>query len=416
MREFKELLKNKHFVFLWTSQILSQVSINVLSLLVITRLFEITGSTIATSLVWIAYALPAIIFGPIGAATADVIDRRKMLMFANLSQGITILFFAFTYSRFVFLSYAVVFMYSLFNQFYVPSEAASVPTYVRKDKLPQANSLFFITQQSALLVGFVLAGLLYDVIGFGVTLLIAAGCLFSAFLIVNLLPKQKPLEHLSHNLEKGFGQFLSEIGEGYRFIRDTSRILFPFLLLIGLQIALSILVVNLPVITSDIIRTRASLSGILIVIPGGVGALSGTFVITKLLNRGWRKRKIIKVALGTLAICLVMIGGVIPLINFWLGRSFSIVVFALAGVSYVCALIPTLTFLQEETPRDKMGRVFGNIWFITTVASVIPVLFSATITDVFGIKLMLVTLGIFAIISVVFINAYEHVFFARKNG
>ena len=60
MEDFKPLIKNTKFVHLWTSQILSQLTINIMNFLLLIRLFEHTGSTIATSLLWAAYALPAI--------------------------------------------------------------------------------------------------------------------------------------------------------------------------------------------------------------------------------------------------------------------------------------------------------------------------------------------------------------------
>jgi len=118
------------------------------------RLFSVTGSTIATSLLWVAYSIPAIIIGPIASASVDMLDRRKVLIISNLLQAITIFMFIFVYDMNIFLLYGVVFAYSLINQFYVPAELSSLPHLVEKKVYPQANSLFFITQQSMLILGF----------------------------------------------------------------------------------------------------------------------------------------------------------------------------------------------------------------------------------------------------------------------
>jgi len=157
---------------------------------------------------------------------------------------------------------------------------------------------------------------------------------------------------------------------------------------------LSIVVVSLPAIVSQVVKTEVSLAGLIVVVPGAVGALSSTFIVARLMERRVRKRKLIWYSLLILSICLLIISTIVPNVYFWLGRLIAISCFFLAGGAYVVGIIPSLTFLQEVTPKDLMGRVFGNIWFVTTVATLLPVLFSATITEIFGIKLLLFILGI----------------------
>jgi len=143
--EFKNIISKSNFRYLWTSQILSQVTINIMNFLLLAKLYAVTGSSIATSLLWVAYALPALVFGPIGAATVDLISRRKVLMIANLLQAITIFLTIFVNQQSIFILYAVVLIYSLLNQFYVPAESAYLPSTASKDDLSQANSIFFLT-------------------------------------------------------------------------------------------------------------------------------------------------------------------------------------------------------------------------------------------------------------------------------
>ena len=54
MGEFKPLVKNSKFVYVWLSQILSQLTISIMNFLLLIRLFAVTGSPIATSLLWVA--------------------------------------------------------------------------------------------------------------------------------------------------------------------------------------------------------------------------------------------------------------------------------------------------------------------------------------------------------------------------
>jgi len=120
LREYKLLVKNSNFVYVWISQIFSQLTINIMNFLLLIGLFAKTQSAIATSFLWVSYSLPAILVGPVAAASADMIDRRKILMISNLLQALTILSFAFLHETRFFLIYGVVFIYSFLNQFYVP--------------------------------------------------------------------------------------------------------------------------------------------------------------------------------------------------------------------------------------------------------------------------------------------------------
>lgn len=407
MNEVITLLKNRNFVHLWVSQVISQIVVNTLSFLMLIYLFERTGSTIATSLVWVAYALPAIIFGPIAAVTADIVDKRRALLFTLVVQAVIVVFYAFLYARFVYLAYGIVFLYSLTNQFYIPSEAAAIPILVKKKNLPFANSLFFVTVQTGLAFGFLLAGLTYEYLGLGSSLILSSALLLVAASSVGLLPRLRPFEEIPKDLAGGVARFFAELLEGYKFIKDTRRVFLPFTLLIGLQVALSVIVVTMPILAQDLVRVRPSLAGITIVVPAALGALIATTVVSKAISRGVPRKRVIELSLFSLSIVLILLGSVVPNLFFWLGRTLAVVCFFVAGAAYVGSLIPTLTHLQIATPKDKLGRVFGSIWFITTAATVMPVLFSATITEVFGVGLTTTLLGLSGL--VIFFTAEVYV-------
>src|SRR3990167_6997141 len=196
MGEFKPLVKNSKFVYVWLSQILSQLTISIMNFLLLIRLFTVTGSAIATSLLWVAYALPAILIGPFASASVDMLDKRKVLMVSNLLQAMTVLLYSLTHERGLFILYGVAMTYAFFNQFYIPAEASSLPSVVKRINLPQANGLFFLTQQSALIIGFGIAGILSSILGFERSLFLCSFFLFVAFVSISFLPEIKASETL----------------------------------------------------------------------------------------------------------------------------------------------------------------------------------------------------------------------------
>lgn len=389
------LLRNKNFMYLWTSQIMSNLAVNIMVFLVLVHLFEATGSSIASSFVWVAYGIPALVLGPIAAAAVDIYDRRTVLIVSNVIQAVVTLIYALLFQKYLYLSYGVVLGYSLMDQFYVPAETATLPTVVKKDKLASANGLFFLSQQSAAILGFGVAGIVVELIGFRQAMLFGSLMLVFATFVSTRLPSIKPARVSSgRNLEEKIFKFFTRMHEGYLFIRYRKTILYPFLFLMWMQISLSILVVNLPAIGTYLVQTKASLAGILTVGPGGLGALCGTLLVTSLIGKKVRKKKIIDTALLVSFFMFTFVSVVTPILPFFISRALLIAGFFFVGMAYVGALIPALTYLQVNTPRKFTGRVFGNFWFLTTVATMFPVLFSATITEILGIHLLLIGMGL----------------------
>lgn len=402
----KNLLKNRNFKLLWTSQIMSQITINIMNFLVIVRVYEQTHSPIASSLIWVAYALPALLVGPIGSASVDMIDRRKVLMFATLSQSVVILLYVFTYDIALSISYIVVFLYSMFNQFYVPAESASLPYLVPKKDLTEGNSTFFLSQQVAVLVAFVAAGVVAELFGLRVAFIAASVLLLFAFTAVHRLPKME-VAHvgLSGNFTKKVRKFFDQVLEGFRFILTNKVIFLPFMFLLSLWTLMSILTVNMPLIGEEIIKVKSNLAGIMIVIPAAFGAFVGTTYLSK-YDQKIRRSEIVRTSLLILATVFISVPLLIPLLNFWLARTIVIIAFFFAGLGYIGSLVPSLTYIQTHTPENMTGRVLGYFWFVSSIIGILPVLFSATITEVFGIRILLVTFGVVALAASIFLRFY----------
>lgn len=399
IEEYRPLLKNTKFVNLWASQILSQFTIHIMNFLLITRLFEITGSTIATSFLWIAYALPAVIIGPFAAASVDIFDKRKLLMITNLAQSGAILTYALIHEVRFFLIYGVAFTYAFLNQFYVPAELASLPALTPKKELAHANSLFFITQPIAIVAGFGTGGLLLSILGFTKALFLCSGLLFFAFLSVSFLPEIRAAAALPKRFEKRFIKFFQRIIEGYQFIKENHAILAPLLILIGFQIALTVIIVNVPIIAADIMKIDIKQGGLLVVVPAGIGAGAGALLTPRLLLSGWRKKRAIETFLMMLSLLLFAFAFVVPQLGASIRVPMGIFAIFLAGLCFVGVIIPAQTYIQEVTPGGLRGRVFGNYWFLVTIATIFPVIFSATITELFGIKFLLLILAGVALIA-----------------
>lgn len=386
---FFEVIKLTNFRRIWGSQIFSQVTLNFINFVIILRIFEATHSTVAVSLVWVFYAIPAILLGPFSGTIVDLFQKRKILMYTTFFEAFIVLCYLLVKHK-LWPIYSVIFLYSLVNQLYIPAEASTLPWVVSKNLLPVANSFFLFTIYGAFLIGFGLAGPVVKLIGREVPFILGFLSLIIASLLVSNLPKEEGKKGKIRDIQ----DFWIKVKEGYLFIKSQPTILFPLLLLVFSQVIIGVIAVLSPSLATEILAIDLLDAGPALVLPAGFGAVIGVLGVTSLLRKKVRKKKIISFGLFLSAVSLLSIATVVP----FLGNLRALVAMGIAfllGIGLVSLIVPVQTLLQEKTPEDKRGRVFGILGFAVTLASILPVLLTATIADILGVNFIL---GIIAII------------------
>ena len=203
-------------------------------------------------------------------------------------------------------------------------------------------------------------------------------------------------------LEKAFFEFFRHIKEGYSFLKSERKVLTPLLLLLGFQVALQLCIVQFPILAQNILSIPLNLASFYILVPAGIGAIVGAMTVPRLLKRKVRKKMVIDAGLLIISISLVLISFALPYLGSLVKTVLSFILFIALGFGFVSILVPSQTFLQESTPEGFRGRVFGNFTFLVTVTSVLPVLFSGTFVEMFGIKSLLSVLSLFVVVVYIF--------------
>jgi len=379
---FIAILKTKNFIKIWSSQILSQLTVNLLNFVLIIKIFENTNSTVAVSLFWFFWALPAIFLGPFSGTLIDFLGTRKILILSNLSQALVVLLYL-PVRNSIWPIYSILLLYSFLNQFYLPAEAATLPGTVSRKLLPSANSLFLFTTYASLILGYGLAGPLIKLIGRQFPFVIGSLMLILAALAVRLLPSQT-FSKINHKISSQYlPDFFKKLNEGYQFIRYNPTVLFPLLILVFSQIILSILLVLAPALIVKILNTDLINISSRLVLPIGIGGILGMITTVKLL-KNIRKRYLINTGFFLLSFSLFFLVLAVPHFPQYFKILSEIVLGLICGFAFSLFTVPTQTLLQEKTPDNLRGRVFGVLGFLITLSSVLPVLFAATIGEFLG--------------------------------
>ncbi len=391
MKVFK-VLKNKNFSKIWLTQVLSLVTAHMLNFILIERIFRISDSTVAIGLFFALYYVPTVIFGPFVGVLIDRWNKKQIFIFSNLAQAFIVLFYLGLGER-LWPIFTIALLYSLCDEFFNPAIGASLPAVVKKKSLAMANSFFFITTQGAIGLGYLLAGILLRFLGHkNIIFVLASLMLFSASLVASRL--SKTILEKSKKIKLSWAHFQEQLIEGYSFIKNEPRVLFPILLLAGLQVFAGIAVILLPSIAKNILRISFADSSFVFIAPLFLGILMGNFLVGR-LSQSCRKKNLISTGLFLAGPMLLILAFIVPVFKFSL--ALAVMTAVGLGIAAILMLIPSITLIQEHTRFNLRGRVFAALNTLVTLAAALPMLVTATLVDFFGVNFILVICGLLII-------------------
>jgi len=383
------VLKNSNFVKLWLAQFISIFVVSLLNLTLVVRLYEYTHSSVAIAVFWVIYNLPTALLGLFAGVLIDYWSKRRVILLTNLFQAVAALLYLLLETN-VWPIYGVIFLYSLIDEFFRPAQEASLPSFVKKEHLPVANSLMVLSLQGAGVLGYTLSGPLMRHGPFPLPYLLGSFLLLLGALAASFLPKDQPANRRKP-LRNGLVSFLDDLKEGYRIILRQRKI-WSSMLLIALQGAVTTLVVALaPAIAKEILARDLREAGPLMIPPAAVGAILTGLAIDRLIKRLGRLNL---TRLGFSLMGLVFL--FVPFLNLDLTRNLLFIVpFSfLAGFMVVVINAAPKTEIQEQTAFNHRGRVFGTLRTLMTVASSAPMLLGAALTDFVGLRPVLSFAGL----------------------
>lgn len=414
---FSSVIKNRGFLNLWINQILVQLSYNALNFALIIWVFRLTDSNIAVSILLFSVYLPAIFLGLFSGVLVDIIDRRKIIIIIDL-------FLCLSFFSLIFLkdSYPAILLITFFinalGQFYGPAEASAIPIVVKKDQLMTANSLFSATLYTSFLVGFGLAGPLINHLGIdfifasGGLLLAVAFLLSLAFPAITSETDQRGQKLIKALREWDFPAIYQvgswKISQTLKLIKNKLPILSSIIILAGVQVVIAVIAVLAPGFFEKSLQIKATDASYIVVIPLGLGIIAGGFVLGKFGNK-LIKRKLVSKAI-IFAGLLFFLLGIAPIISpairhlrypkplpffYQLPLSKVLIVGSfLLGIAMVSILVPSQTVLQENTAEEGRGKVFATLGVTMAAFSIIPILVSGLLADLFGTNPIFIGMGI----------------------
>jgi MFS family permease len=390
--DVEPLKVSRDFRRLWVGLLVSEFGYQFTLVASFIQVYRLTGSAAAVGVIGLVGLVALVIGTVIGGIYIDVVDRRRMLIIAQLGYMVgsaTLLLGAIAGDPPLWLVYIAIAIIAGVSAIDSPVRSAMTPRLIGRELLPSAAALNQLVWQITALVGPAVAGVVVAKAGlswaYGIDLVTYLAMLYAVFLIRPMAPERV----------EGAATGIAAVAEGFRYLKGRQVLQGNFLvdiiaMVFGMPRALFAIIAVTQFHRGD------AVVGLLFAAPA-VGALIGA------ATTGWVKHVRHQ---GRAVIWAVMLWGAgiaaFGLVgdHLWLALFF----LAFAGAADVISAVFRNTILQLAVPDALRGRLSQIHILVVTggprvgdlEAGIVASAFSTTASVVSGGLLCMVGTGVLA--------------------
>ena len=344
-------LAHRDFRFMWAGALSASIAHQMRQVINLYFIYELTGSAYMLGLVGLFQVIPTMVLGLFGGVIADVFDRRKLLLLAQvggLIPAVGLAALVHTDTIAVWHIFAFTGMSAAINILEGPARTAYLPRLVPPHHLMNAVTLNSSVFELSVLVGPIVGGILIDYTGMGNVYIINALLFLPTLILFSFIRASGKPQGSSQSVS------FKAIFEGMRFIWFQRILLGLFLVDFGLVIV-GFYRPLLTILASDVFHVGGTGMGVLFAAPA-IGSFMG---FISLLWVGEVKRK------GMLFLFSVM-GYAFGLIFLGIAPWFWLALLAAWTLGYTdsVSVVIRQTLTQLLAPDEIRGRAasFANLF------------------------------------------------------
>lgn len=350
------LRRNPGFRNLYAAQLISYGGDWFLTVALFGLILDLTGSPVMVALIFAAQQIPFFLLSPVAGALADRLDRRRLMIAADLAR--TVLCVGFLLVRRggdVWLVFPLLALISAFSAVFDPASTAAVPNLVEDDDLSAANALVGSAWGTMLAVGAALGGVVAATFGRDTAFLVDAGSFAASAALLSRI--RRPFAEDRRQEHPGLAVATVET---VHYARKDHRVLALLAVKAGFGFGAGVIVL-ISVFAREVYRQGDVGIGILMA-ARGVGALVGPFIGRRVAGGDDRRLfPAIGLALTTFGVCYLAFGFMPSL-----ALAAPCVAFAHIGGGAQWTL--STYGLQRIVPDSIRGRVFAFDFALVTLS------------------------------------------------
>lgn len=379
-----ELFKERNFLFLWFGQAISNMGDWIIVVALVTLIYKITGSALAVGALMGFKILPAVLLSPLVGVLVDRFDRKRTMIFCDISRGILIFLLPFTHS--LFQIYLIAFLLETMALFFTPAKNAILPNLVKREHLLVANSLSYTTTQLTMVLGLGLGSTIVlvvekiwghlpffrDLAGPHAVFYIDAFSFFvsalTIFMIRTTRSNRRP-EKIKYLKVK------DELQEGIRFLKENPTVR-AMIMSVGVAIFGGGSLYTLGVVYLDqVLKVSPGAIGPILTALA-VGMLGGALAMSY-FGRVFSKRFLFTFFIFAFGFILILFAT----ITYYEVAMFLVI---LGGIALGSLTVVGHTYLQENVRDEVRGRIFVALESVLRVSLFISMAFAGVIADIIG--------------------------------
>lgn len=341
------LRRNRDFHALYIGQFVSLIGTMITYVAVPYQLYQLTRSSLAVGLLGSVQLLPLVGAALFGGATADAVDRRKLLVFSELALAVCSAGLAanamLPHPR-AWVLYVVAGLMAALNGFHRPALDAMTPRLVSYDEMPAVAALSSVRGSVGMIVGPALGGACIATFGMPVAYGLDALSFGISLVAIASIQAMPPA-----SASAGLG--LRAIAEGLRYARSRGELIGTYVVdLIAMTFAMPMALFPAMAVRFAGDRGGAHAAGWLY-----AAMPIGTLLVSVVSGRAGRIKR--HGAAVTLAAALW--GVAIVALGYAGGLVAAVVLLAVAGAADMVSAIYRQTIWNQTIPNELRGRLSG---------------------------------------------------------
>lgn len=361
----EDKLFNRNFILYFLGRLVSLIGSGIQMIAIPLYILDVTGSGAAMGIFTLLGILPRLLSAPFAGVIGDRLNRKYIMVWTDFLRGFLILYLAFLSfggTLNILILFIIQAIISVFDGFFGAATTAMLPDIVVEKNLRKANSILGSVNSFSLIIGPILGGIIYGLLGISMVFLInGLSFIISAISEMYIVYKVKFRE--SEKL--GFKAFFIEFKEGVEFIfRNRGlKFLFTFAMVINFLLSPLFQVVE-PYVLRQVVKMSAEQYGFVQTF-FTFGMLLGNVALVSFFSKVKNKFLMITGVIFQTSF-LILFGmmifpNILSLFNIWQFFWITGSIYFSIGFFNVLVNVPISTNLQLMTPSSIRSRVFSTL-------------------------------------------------------
>jgi MFS family permease len=375
------------FAMIWTASLVSNFGTLIQAVGASWMMTSIAPSADMVALVQASTTLPIMLLSLPSGATADIWDRRLVMLIAQVlmllvALGLTITAYMGQITPWTLL--ALTFLLGCGTALYGPAWQSSVGEQVPRPDLPSAVALNSLSFNIARTAGPAIGGIIVAKAGPPVAFLINALSYVALIVVLLLWRRPRPAPFLPPE------NMLMAMGAGIRYARLSPEIRTVLVRGVVFGVLGSSVWALMPLIARDLIGGNAVTYGVLL------GAFGSGAVLGALSSTSLRKRYTNEVIVRAATVGFG-VSSLVTAVSSW--HALSMLALMLGGASWVLALSTFNVTVQTSSPRWVVGRTVAIYQMVTFGGLAIGSWLSGLVASEFSLVICLASSGVLMAVS-----------------